>query len=44
MQQDQAINLEELTIGEFYALTAERGIRPTVLLAAYELQRESIEH
>lgn len=43
MKHDQPINLESLTVREFCELTVERGVRPTVLLAEYELQRVPIE-
>jgi hypothetical protein len=39
MKHDQAIDLETLTVREFCELTTERGLRPTVLLAEYELRR-----
>ena len=39
MRHEQPINIESLTVREFCELTAERGLRPTVLLAEYELQR-----
>lgn len=41
MKHDQPINLESLTVKEFFELTAERGLKPTVLLAEYVLRRES---
>lgn len=39
MLHDQPIHLESLTVREFCELTTERGLRPTVLLAEYELRR-----
>lgn len=42
MKHDQPINLESLTVKEFCEITAERGLKPTVILAEYVLRRGSI--
>jgi hypothetical protein len=41
MKHDQPINLESLTVKEFCELTAERGLKPTVILAEFLLRRDS---